>query len=111
MKCIDHRQILDMQDRALVIDLEVDRTPRVDRPEETRRQDAAVEVVHLRPRTGVEEVDSNQCERTVVGLAIDDILTLERTDVGFEVVRPAIAGARRADVERDGSRSLEVRDR
>ena len=38
--------------------------------------------MHLRPRTGVEEVDSNQGERTVVGLAIDDIVTLERTDVG-----------------------------
>jgi hypothetical protein len=110
LKRVDHRHVLNVQDGALGVVLEIDDPFHAERPEETRRQDAAVEVVHLRPRTGVEEVDSNQGERTLVRHAIDDELALERANVGFEVVRPAIARARSADMERDRSRSIEVRD-
>jgi hypothetical protein len=61
---VDHWQVPDAQERALVVHPEVHRAPAdVQRPEETRWQDAAVEVVYLRPRTGVEKVDSYQGAR------------------------------------------------
>ena len=64
---VDDRQVLHVQDGAPVVHLEVDRAlADVERPEQSRRQDAAVEIVHLRPRTGVEEVDSDEGERSSV---------------------------------------------
>ena len=62
--------------------------------EETRGQDAAVQVVNLRPRTGVEEVNSYGARTRPVDVAVDEILTLERADVGLEVVRrPSLPSA------------------
>src|SRR5262245_45377685 len=96
---VDHRHALDVQHRSLVADLEVDGGfADVECPEESRGENAAVEVVQLRPRTGVIEVDSYQRERSAPDGAIDDVLALESTDVGFEVVDPAVAAACPTDV-------------
>ena len=83
-----------MQNSAAGADLEIERRlPEVEGPEEARRQDAAVEVAQLRPRTGVEQVDSYQRERAVMGVAVDDVIALERANIGLEVVGRAVAGA------------------
>ena len=59
-------QVLHVQHRPPVVHLEVDRAlADVERPEQPRRQHAAVEIVHLRPRTGVEEVNSDEGERAL----------------------------------------------
>src|SRR4030095_946575 len=101
---VDHRQILYVQDGTPAVDPEIDRAlADVERPEEPGGQDAAVEVVHLRPRTGVEQVDSNQGERTMMDGPVNDVLPVEGADVRFEVVRLAVAGADAADVVGDGA--------
>jgi hypothetical protein len=93
-----------VQNGAAAVDFEIDRAfADVERPEEPGGQDAAVEVVRLRPRTGVEQVDSNQGERTTVDGPVNDVFPVEGADVRFEVVRPAVAGADAADVEGDGA--------
>jgi hypothetical protein len=91
-----------VQNGAAAAHLEVDGgLPDVERPEEPGWEDAAVQVVQLRPRTGVEQVDSDEPERTPMDGAVHDVLALEGSEVGFEVVRLAVAAGRRTDVERD----------
>ena len=111
LKRVDHRKILHVQDCVPAVDLEIDRAlADVERPEQSRGQDATVEVVNLRPRTGVEQVDSNQGERTAMDRPVDDVLPIEGADIRFEVVRPAVACAGAADMESHGGRSIEVGD-
>ena len=99
LEAVDHGKALHVQHRSPVADLEVDGGfADVECPEETGGENAAVEVVQLRPRTGVKEVDSYQRERPAPGGAIDDVFALEGSDVGLEVVHLSVVSARPADV-------------
>jgi hypothetical protein len=101
-----------VQDGAAPVHLEVDRgLAEVKRPEQARRQNAAVEIVQLRPRPGVEQVDSYQGERSVPDRAVRDVLAFERADVRFEIVGLAVASAGAADVESEGREPVEVSNR
>ena len=61
-------------------------------PEETGRTDTGIKVVNLRPRTGVEEVDSYQNKRAPMMCAIHGhILTLKHSHVAHQVVCLAVA--------------------
>src|SRR5262245_47191539 len=79
---VDHGQVLHVQDGAPAVDREIDRAlADVESPEETGGQDAAVEVVYLRPRTGVEQVDSNQGERAAMDRTANHVLSIECANV------------------------------
>jgi len=96
---VDHGQAFHVQHRSLVADLEVDGSlADVKCPEESGGENAAVEVVQLRPRTGVIEVDSYQRERSAPHRAVDDVVALEGPDVGLEVVHLSVVSACPADV-------------
>lgn len=112
MERVDDGHVLDVQHRSPVTDLEIDRRlADVERPEETRGKDAAVEVVELRPRTGVKDVDSYQRKRSPVDRTVHQVLSLERPDVGFEVVHRAVVTASGADVISNRGRAVEIGER
>jgi len=112
LECVDQRYVFHVQDSSPVVHLEIDgRLAHVKRPEEARRKNAAVEVVKLRPRTGVIDVDSYQRERSSMNRAVHHVLPLERSDVGLEVVRRTIAAPGGADMIGNRSRAIEVRQR
>ena len=101
-----------MQDGSPVAHLEVDGAlVKVERPKEARRQDTAVEVVHLRPRTGVEQVNSYQGKRSTLDGAVRNAPPLEGADVGLEVVRRAVARAGGTDMVGESTRPIEVGNR
>ena len=101
---VDDRHVADRQHRAAAVTAEPQRvTWRGNGPEQPRRQDATVEVVHVRARPGLEEVNSYEGEGAVAPGAIGgDVGALVRPDVGLEVVLPAVAPRRSPDMERDG---------
>ena len=84
----------------------------LDRPEQTRGADAAVEVVDLRARTGLEQVDSYQREGALLtGARLGNVGSVEDADVAFEVVVVAIAAGGRPDGIRLRREPGEIPDR
>src|SRR6185295_16685096 len=80
---VDHRQVVYPDPRALPVlaHLEGD-LPELDRPEQPRQGDAAVVVMLLRARTGLEQVDSYEGEGPPVRRSVDgDVLAIHDADV------------------------------
>ena len=84
---------------------------KLDGPEEPGQRDAAVVVVHLRARTGLEQVDSYEGEAAVPRRPVHgDVLAIHDPEVGLQIVRVPVASRRLADVEGQGGGAVEVGD-
>ena len=79
-----------------------------DRPEESRQKDAAVVVVNLRARTGLEQVDSYEREGPAPRRTVHaDVPPVHDPEVGLEVVRVSVASLRLTNVVGDGGGAVE----
>jgi hypothetical protein len=60
LEAVDHGYLLGAQGGPATVVADPERVVgQLDRPEQARGQDPAVEVVHLRARTGLEQIHSN----------------------------------------------------